>query len=42
MIASGQNLKRFLAIAEWGRRHAPCGSLAALPHVLRVIAVTTF
>jgi hypothetical protein len=28
LIASGQNLKRFLAATGWGRRHAPCGSLA--------------
>ncbi|HET6746460.1 MAG TPA: transposase, partial [Candidatus Limnocylindria bacterium] len=27
LIASGQNLKRFLAATGWGRRHAPCGSL---------------
>jgi hypothetical protein len=31
LIAAGQNLKRFLAAAGWGRRHAPCGSLLALP-----------
>jgi transposase len=31
LIASGQNLKRFLAATGWGRRHAPCGSLVALP-----------
>ncbi len=30
-IAAGQNLKRFLAATGWGRRHAPCGSLLALP-----------
>ena len=30
-IAAGQNLKRFLAARGWGRRHAPCGSLLALP-----------
>ena len=29
-IAAGQNLKRFLAATEWGRRNAPCGSLLAL------------
>ncbi len=29
-IAAGQNLKRFLAATGWGR-HAPCGSLLALP-----------
>jgi hypothetical protein len=26
-----QNLKRLLAATGWGRRHAPCGSLVALP-----------
>ena len=31
LIAAGQNLKRFLAATGWGRRHAPCGSLLALP-----------
>lgn len=31
LIAAGQNLKRFLAATGWDRRHAPCGSLVALP-----------
>ena len=31
LIAAGQNLKRFLAASGWGRRHAPFGSLLALP-----------
>jgi transposase len=31
LIAAGQNVKRFLAASGWGRRHAPCGSLVALP-----------
>jgi hypothetical protein len=31
LIAAGQNLKRVLAASGWGRRHAPCGSLLALP-----------
>jgi transposase len=31
LIATGQNLKRFLAANGWGRRNAPCGSLLALP-----------
>ena len=31
LTAAGQNLKRFLAATGWGRRHAPCGSLMALP-----------
>ena len=30
-IATGQNLKRLLAVTGWGRRNAPCGSLVALP-----------
>ena len=30
LIAAGQNLKRFLAVAGWGRRHAPCGNLLSL------------
>jgi len=35
LIATGQNLKRLLAASGWGRRHAPCGSLMALPQGLR-------
>lgn len=31
LIAAGQNLERFLSATGWGRRHAPCGSLLALP-----------
>jgi hypothetical protein len=31
LIATGQNLKRVLAATGWGRRHAPCGSLMAVP-----------
>jgi hypothetical protein len=31
LIAAGQNLKRFLTASGWGRRHAPSGSLLALP-----------
>jgi hypothetical protein len=31
LIAAGQNLKRLLAATGWGRRHARCGSLLALP-----------
>jgi hypothetical protein len=31
LVATGQNLKRFLAVTGWGRRHAPSGSLVALP-----------
>jgi transposase len=35
LIAAGQNLKPFLAASGWGRRHAPCGSLLALPTASR-------
>jgi hypothetical protein len=31
LIAAGLNLRRYLAASGWGRRHAPCGSLLALP-----------
>jgi len=31
LIAAGQNLKCFLAASGWGRLHAPCGNLVALP-----------
>ena len=31
LVAAGQNLKRWLAKAGWGRRHGPQGSLLALP-----------
>jgi transposase len=31
LVAAGQNLKRLMAATGWGRRHAPCGSLVALP-----------
>ncbi|MDN5872701.1 MAG: IS1182 family transposase [Nitrococcus sp.] len=31
LVAAGQNLKRLLVATGWGRRHAPCGSLVALP-----------
>ena len=31
LIATGQNVKRLLAATGWGRRHAPYGSLMALP-----------
>jgi hypothetical protein len=34
LIAAGQNLQRFLSTTGWGRRHAPCGSLVALPRGL--------
>jgi hypothetical protein len=41
LIAAGQNPKRFLAAQGWGRRHAPCGSLLALPtEAYRVSAVS--
>lgn len=31
VIATGQNLKRWLAARGWGRRHGPSGSLLASP-----------
>jgi transposase len=40
LIAAGQNLKRFLAATGWGRRHAPCGSLVALPREPRRLVAT--
>ena len=40
LVAAGQNLKRWLAATGWGRRHAPCGGLLALPGPpLRLAAV---
>jgi hypothetical protein len=41
LIAAGQNLKRFLAARGWGRRHAPCGSLVALPQEPWVLGVVS-
>ena len=38
LVAAGQNLKRWLAATGWGRRHAPCGSLVALPGPSRRLA----
>jgi transposase len=32
LVATGQNLKRWLAATGWGGRHAPCGNLMALPN----------
>jgi hypothetical protein len=40
LVAAGQNLKRFLTATGWGRRHAPCGSLLALPRQRWLPAVT--
>jgi hypothetical protein len=40
-IAAGQNLKRFLAGAGWGRRHAPCGSLVALSTVTQGLSAVS-
>jgi hypothetical protein len=40
LIAAGQNLKRFLGATGWGRRHAPCGSLVALPRHLWWLVAT--
>jgi hypothetical protein len=39
LVAAGQNLKRFLAATGWGRRHAPCGSLVALPRQAGSLAI---
>jgi hypothetical protein len=39
LIVAGQNLKRFLSATGWGRRHAPCGSLIALPRRLERLSV---
>ncbi len=41
LVAAGQNLKRWLAATGWGRRHAPCGSLATWPRKPRQLAVTS-
>jgi transposase len=41
LIAAGQNLKRFLAATGWGRRHAPCGSLIALPAELQGLSAVS-
>jgi hypothetical protein len=41
LIAAGQNLKRFLAAGGWGRRHAPCGSLVALPREPQWLSVVS-
>ena len=29
LTAAGQNLKRWLVVTGWGRRHAPCGALTS-------------
>jgi hypothetical protein len=41
LIAAGQNLKRFLAATGWGSRHAPCGSLVALPTELQGLSAVS-
>ena len=41
LIAAGQNLKRFLSATGWGGRHAPCGSLLALPGALRRLSAVS-
>jgi hypothetical protein len=40
LVATGQNLKRFLAATGWGRRHAPCGSPVARPEPPLRLATT--
>jgi transposase len=39
-IATGQNLKRYLAASGWGRRLGPAGSLTARPNPVRSIDQT--
>ena len=39
LVAAGHNRKRFLAATGWGRRHAPCGSLLALPRELQGLSL---
>ncbi len=41
LVAAGQNLKRLLAATGWDRRHAPCGSLVALPEPSRQLAAAS-
>ena len=41
LIAAGQNLKRLLAARGWGRRHAQCGSLVALPREPWLLSVAS-
>ncbi len=41
LVAAGQNLKRWLAATGWGRRHAPCGSLATWPRQPGRLAATS-
>jgi hypothetical protein len=41
LIAAGQNLKRLLSATGWGRRHAPCGSLVALPMGLQSLSAAS-
>jgi hypothetical protein len=37
LVAAGQNLKRWLVATGWGRRHAPCGALAAPRRAARAL-----
>jgi Transposase DDE domain len=39
LVAAGQNLKRFLVASGWGRCHAHCGALLALPVELGRLSV---
>jgi hypothetical protein len=41
LIAAGQNLKRLRAARGRGRRHAPCGSLPALPKEPWILGVVS-
>lgn len=40
LVATGQNLKRWLAATGWGRRRAPGGSLVAIPNRLQTSTFT--
>jgi hypothetical protein len=42
LIATGQNLKRFLVARGWGRWNAPCGSLLALPTELQGLSAVSW
>ena len=37
LVATGQNLKRWLSATGWGRRHGPAGSLAVVGQTARLV-----
>jgi hypothetical protein len=39
LVATRQNLKRWLVATGWGRRNAPCGSLVVLPREQQRVSV---